>query len=83
VSRDNGGVHDHTSLYARISTAEQETAHKLARVRAAGFDVDADHVVADHGVSPGCAAPTRCWKCGSFDRKPCWAAAPLTFDRRR
>jgi hypothetical protein len=25
--------------------------HKLAQTRAAGFDVDSDHVVADHGVS--------------------------------
>jgi putative DNA-invertase from lambdoid prophage Rac len=40
-----------TFLYARVSTAEQEPSHQLAQARAAGFDVDADHVVVDRGVS--------------------------------
>jgi DNA invertase Pin-like site-specific DNA recombinase len=40
-----------TFLYCRVSTAEQTLAHQLTQARAAGFDIDDDNVVADHGVS--------------------------------
>lgn len=40
-----------TFLYCRVSTAEQTLAHQLTQARQAGFDIDDDHVIADHGVS--------------------------------
>jgi putative DNA-invertase from lambdoid prophage Rac len=40
-----------TYLYARVSTADQTLDHQLTQARAAGFDIAADHVIADHGVS--------------------------------
>lgn len=40
-----------TFLYARALAHQQELSHQLAQARAAGFDVDADHVVADHSAS--------------------------------
>lgn len=43
-----------TVLYARVSTAEQNSRHQLAQAEAAGFTFD--KVVVDHGVS-GLAVP--------------------------
>lgn len=43
-----------TILYARVSTAEQNSRHQLAQAEAAGFTFD--KVVVDHGVS-GVAVP--------------------------
>ncbi|MBB4376482.1 recombinase family protein [Bradyrhizobium sp. SBR1B] len=40
-----------TFLYARVSTAEQTLDHQLTQAREAGFAIDDDHVIADHGVS--------------------------------
>lgn len=40
-----------TVLYVRVSTAEQTSAHQLEQARAAGFQIDDDHVITDHGVS--------------------------------
>ena len=40
-----------TFLYARVSTSEQTLAHQLTQARKAGFSIDDDHVIADHGVS--------------------------------
>lgn len=40
-----------TFLYARVSTSEQTLAHQLTQAREAGFSIDDDHVIADHGVS--------------------------------
>jgi putative DNA-invertase from lambdoid prophage Rac len=40
-----------TFLYARVSTAEQTLAHQLIQAREAGFTIEDDHVIADHGVS--------------------------------
>jgi DNA invertase Pin-like site-specific DNA recombinase len=40
-----------TFLYARVSTAEQTLDHQLTQARQAGFVIDADNVIADHGVS--------------------------------
>jgi hypothetical protein len=44
-------------FYARVSTVEQELAHQLAQARAAGFDVDADRVVADQPYQPYATHP--------------------------
>jgi putative DNA-invertase from lambdoid prophage Rac len=38
-------------LYARVSTSDQTLDHQLTQARAAGFDIDDDHVIADYGVS--------------------------------
>jgi putative DNA-invertase from lambdoid prophage Rac len=38
-------------LYARVSTLDQTLDHQLTQAREAGFSIDDDHVVADHGVS--------------------------------
>jgi putative DNA-invertase from lambdoid prophage Rac len=40
-----------TFLYARVSTSEQTLAHQLTQAREAGFSIEDDHVIADHGVS--------------------------------
>ena len=40
-----------TYLYARVSTAEQTLDHQLTQARQAGFSIEEDHVIADHGVS--------------------------------
>lgn len=40
-----------TCLYVRVSTAEQTSAHQLTQAREAGFQIDDQHVIADHGVS--------------------------------
>jgi DNA invertase Pin-like site-specific DNA recombinase len=40
-----------TFLYARVSTSEQTLDHQLTQARAAGYAIDDDHVIADHGVS--------------------------------
>jgi putative DNA-invertase from lambdoid prophage Rac len=40
-----------TFLYARVSTADQTLAHQLTQAREAGFAIEDDHVIADHGVS--------------------------------
>jgi putative DNA-invertase from lambdoid prophage Rac len=40
-----------TYLYARVSTSDQTLDHQLTQAREAGFSIDKDHVVADHGVS--------------------------------
>lgn len=40
-----------TFLYARVSTADQTLSHQLTQARAAGFEIEDDNVVADHGVS--------------------------------
>lgn len=40
-----------TVLYVRVSTAEQTSAHQLEQARAAGYQIDSDHVITDHGVS--------------------------------
>lgn len=40
-----------TFLYARVSTSEQTLAHQLTQAREAGFAIDNDCVIADHGVS--------------------------------
>lgn len=40
-----------TVLYVRVSTAEQTSAHQLAQAREAGFHIESEHVITDHGVS--------------------------------
>ena len=40
-----------TYLYARVSTSDQTLDHQLTQAREAGFSIDEDHVIADHGVS--------------------------------
>jgi putative DNA-invertase from lambdoid prophage Rac len=40
-----------TYLYARVSTSDQTLAHQLTQARQAGFVIDDERVVADHGVS--------------------------------
>ena len=40
-----------TLLYARVSTADQTLAHQLTQAREAGFAIEDDNVIADHGVS--------------------------------
>jgi len=40
-----------TYLYARVSTADQTLTHQLTQAREAGFEIEDDHVIADHGVS--------------------------------
>jgi DNA invertase Pin-like site-specific DNA recombinase len=40
-----------TVLYLRVSTAEQTSAHQLSQAREAGFQIEDEHVIADHGVS--------------------------------
>lgn len=40
-----------TVLYVRVSTAGQTSAHQLTQARAAGFAIEDDHVITDHGVS--------------------------------
>lgn len=40
-----------TVLYMRVSTAEQKIEHQLDQARAAGFDIEDQNVIADHGVS--------------------------------
>ena len=46
---DRNHVMSQTILYARVSTAEQTTAHQRAQAEKAGFKID--RVVADEGVS--------------------------------
>jgi putative DNA-invertase from lambdoid prophage Rac len=43
-------------LYARVSTSDQTLGHQLTQAREAGFEIEDDHVIADHGVS-GVAYP--------------------------
>jgi putative DNA-invertase from lambdoid prophage Rac len=38
-------------LYARVSTSEQTLDHQLTQARQAGFSIEDDCVIADHGVS--------------------------------
>lgn len=38
-------------LYMRVSTAEQTSEHQLAQAREAGFDIEDQDVITDHGVS--------------------------------
>lgn len=40
-----------TYLYARVSTSDQTLAHQLTQARQAGFVIDDERVIADHGVS--------------------------------
>lgn len=40
-----------TFLYVRVSTVEQTSAHQLIQAREAGFIVEDDDVITDHGVS--------------------------------
>jgi DNA invertase Pin-like site-specific DNA recombinase len=40
-----------TYLYARVSTSDQTLDHQLTQAREAGFSIEDDHVIADHGVS--------------------------------
>jgi len=40
-----------TYLYSRVSTAEQTLDHQLTQARQAGFSIDDEHVIADHGIS--------------------------------
>lgn len=40
-----------TVLYVRVSTAEQTSEHQLTQAREAGFEIDDQHVIVDHGVS--------------------------------
>lgn len=40
-----------TVLYVRVSTAEQTSGHQLVQAREAGFQIDDEHVITDHGVS--------------------------------
>lgn len=40
-----------TVLYVRVSTAGQTSAHQLTQARAAGFHIEDEHVITDHGVS--------------------------------
>lgn len=40
-----------TFLYCRVSTADQTIDHQVTQARAAGFEIEDDNVVADHGVS--------------------------------
>lgn len=40
-----------TVLYVRVSTAEQTSAHQLAQAREAGFNIEDQDVITDHGVS--------------------------------
>jgi len=38
-------------LYARVSTSDQTLDHQLTQAREAGFAIEDEHVIADHGVS--------------------------------
>jgi putative DNA-invertase from lambdoid prophage Rac len=40
-----------TYLYARVSTSDQTLDHQLIQAREAGFAIEEEHVIADHGVS--------------------------------
>jgi putative DNA-invertase from lambdoid prophage Rac len=40
-----------TFLYARVSTSDQTLDHQLTQARGAGFSIEDDHVIADHGIS--------------------------------
>lgn len=40
-----------TFLYARVSTSEQTLDHQLTQARQAGFIIEDENVIADHGVS--------------------------------
>ena len=40
-----------TVLYLRVSTAEQTSDHQLTQAREAGFQIEDEHVITDHGVS--------------------------------
>jgi putative DNA-invertase from lambdoid prophage Rac len=40
-----------TFLYARVSTTDQNLDHQLTQARQAGFEIEDDAVIADHGVS--------------------------------
>jgi putative DNA-invertase from lambdoid prophage Rac len=40
-----------TYLYARVSTSDQTLTHQLTQARQAGFIIDDERVIADHGVS--------------------------------
>lgn len=40
-----------TVLYVRVSTAEQTSAHQITQAREAGFVIDDENVLTDHGVS--------------------------------
>lgn len=40
-----------TVLYARVSTTEQTIGHQLDQARAAGFAIEDEDVICDHGVS--------------------------------
>lgn len=40
-----------TVLYARVSTSEQTIDHQLTQAREAGFQINDEDVIADHGVS--------------------------------
>jgi putative DNA-invertase from lambdoid prophage Rac len=40
-----------TYLYARVSTSDQTLIHQLTQARQAGFVIDDERVIADHGVS--------------------------------
>lgn len=40
-----------TVLYMRVSTAEQTSAHQLSQAREAGFQIEDEYVITDHGVS--------------------------------
>ena len=40
-----------TVLYMRVSTAEQTSDHQLTQAREAGFQIEDEHVIIDHGVS--------------------------------
>jgi hypothetical protein len=40
-----------TYLYARVSASDQTLDHQLTQAREAGFSIEDEHVIADHGVS--------------------------------
>lgn len=40
-----------TVLYVRVSTAEQTSDHQLTQAREAGFEIEVENVLTDHGVS--------------------------------
>jgi putative DNA-invertase from lambdoid prophage Rac len=51
ISVSNGAAVSITYIYARVSTSEQTLDHQLTQARDAGFEIEDDHVIADHGVS--------------------------------
>lgn len=51
TSVSNGALPMTIFLYARVSTSEQTLDHQLTQAREAGFSIEDDRVVADHGVS--------------------------------